>query len=157
MATKRRVVIGIGNADRGDDGVGHEVIRLLSGRVPLDVVLLRLTGEATLLLDRLQDADAAYVIDAAASGAAPGTVHRYDVAAGALPVGHEATSSHGLGLAQAIELARALDALPRRCVIYAIEGQGFAIDAPLTPAVARAATSAAEQLLCELTPPGSSG
>ena len=151
------MVIGIGNADRGDDGVGHEVIRLLSGRAPPDVALLRLSGEATLLLDRLQDADAAYVIDAAASGAAPGTVHRFDVAAGALPVGHEATCSHGLGLAQAIELARALDALPRRCVVYAIEGQGFTIGAPLASAVARAATSVAEQLLCELMRGNSSG
>ena len=41
MTSVRRLVIGVGNPDRGDDGVGDEVVRLLAGRTPPDVGLLR--------------------------------------------------------------------------------------------------------------------
>ena len=157
MATARRVVIGIGNPDRGDDGAGHEVVRLLTGRAPAGVTLLRHTGEATTLLDCLQRADAAWLIDAAASGAAPGTIRRFDAVAGALPSGLAAVSSHGLGLAQVIGLARTLRTLPRACLVYAIEGNHFIAGAPLTPAVASAAASVAEQVLREVTPPAAAG
>ena len=150
MTSVRRLVIGVGNPDRGDDGVGHEVVRLLAGRTPPDVGLLRHGGEATGLLDCLHGADAAWLIDAAASGAAPGARRRLDAAAGALPGDLAALSSHGLGLAQAIELARALGTLPRRCLVYAIEGERFTAGAPLTPAVARAAAVVAEAILREL-------
>jgi hydrogenase maturation protease len=36
------VVIGVGNPDRGDDGVGRAVVRRLRERVPDDVTLLEL-------------------------------------------------------------------------------------------------------------------
>lgn len=151
--TARRLVIGIGNPDRGDDGAGHEVIRLLTGRAPPGVKLLRHTGEATTLMGCLQRADAAYLIDASASGAAPGTVRRFDVVAGALPSGLAVVSSHGLGLAQAIEMARILGALPRRCLVYAIEGHRFSVGASLTAAVVRATAVVADQIVGELTSP----
>ncbi len=78
-------------------------------------------------------------------------LRRLDAAAGALPSDLATLSSHGLGLAQAIELARALGTLPRRCLVYAIEGARFTAGAPLTPAVARTAATVARQILRELT------
>ena len=150
MAAKRWLVIGIGNPDRSDDGAGHEVVRLLTGRAPAGVELLCHRGEATALLGRLQRADAAWLIDAAASGVTPGTIRRFDAVAGALPSGLDAVSSHGLGLAQLIELARTLAALPHVCIVYAIEGGHFIAGAPLSPAVARAATTVADRILYEL-------
>jgi hydrogenase maturation protease len=146
-----RVVIGIGNPDRGDDAVGHEVVRLLRGRVPADVVLATETGEATALLRRLDGAGSVFLVDAARSGGAPGAVRRFDARARSLPSGLGAMSSHGFGLAQAIELARALGCLPRTCVVYAVEGAGFDAGASLTPEVARAASEVAGRLLVELS------
>ncbi len=59
-------------------------------------------------------------------------------------------SSHGLGLAEAVELARALGQLPRSCVVYAIEGESFAVGAPLSPPVATAVADVAARLRVEI-------
>ena len=93
-------------------------------------------GEATSLLEWIGDADAAVLIDACASGAPAGTVHRFDAAAGPLPRDRFGLSTHGFGLAEAVELGRALGRLPPACVVYAIEGLSFEAGAPLSPAVA---------------------
>jgi hydrogenase maturation protease len=89
-------------------------------------------------------------VDASASGAAAGTVRRLDARAGPLPAASFALSSHGLGLAAAIELARALGQLPPRCIVYAIEGASFAAGAPLTPAVAEAAAEVTRRIAGEI-------
>ena len=72
------VVIGIGNPDCGDDAAGRLVGRLLRGRLPHSIRIEETDGEATSLLARLEGKDWAYLIDACASGAAPGTLHRFD-------------------------------------------------------------------------------
>ena len=69
-------MIGVGNAYRGDDAVGLAVAERLRSRLPDDVTVLDCEQEPTRLLDAWQDADVALVIDAAASDAPPGTVHR---------------------------------------------------------------------------------
>ncbi len=48
----------------------------LRERVPDTGRVLELDGEATALIDALGDAASAILIDAALSGAAPGTIHR---------------------------------------------------------------------------------
>jgi hydrogenase maturation protease len=147
---RRRLVIGIGHPDRGDDAVGRVVARGLRGRVPDRVEVLETDGEASRLLELLAEAAVAWIIDAAVSGAPPGTIRRLDPTATALPRTLFAVSSHGLGLAEAIELARALGSLPRRLVVYAIEAEGFAPGAPLTPAVEAAALEVEARLLGEV-------
>jgi hydrogenase maturation protease len=118
------------------------------------VRILEHTGEATTLLAHLQPAHSAWLIDAAQSGAPPGTIHRVDCATtDALPP-RSTVSSHGFGVAEAIGLARALGTLPPRCIVYAIEAADFTAGAPPTPAVARAAQEVADRILAELaTPP----
>ena len=146
----RRLVIGIGNDDRGDDAVGRHVARGLRSRVPTDVEVLEHDGEAIRLLELLAAANAAYLVDAAVSGAPPGTITRLEPAGRALPRSRFAASSHGLGLAEAIELAGTLGSLPRHLVVYAIEGADFSPGAPLSPAVAAAAVELEARLLKEL-------
>ena len=153
----RAVVIGIGNPDRADDGAGREAVRRLRGRVPPGVELHALDGEPAALLAALDGAAAAWLIDACASGAPPGTVHRLDAAAEPLPRESFALSSHGLGLAEALELARALGQLPPSCVVFAIEGAGFAPGAPLSPAAEAGVAEAVARLLRELRAPHPGG
>lgn len=150
MADGRRLILGIGNPDRGDDAVGCEVVRLLRGRLPAGVQTLHHTGEATAILDCLEDVDVAFLVDAALSGAEPGTVRRFDVAGQALPSDLAELSSHGFGLAQALELARALGSMPHRCIVYAIEGRQFEPGAPLSAEAAGAAAAVADRILDEL-------
>jgi hydrogenase maturation protease len=146
----RRLVIGIGHPNRGDDAIGRIVARRLRSRVPDGVEVLEAEGEASRLLELLAEADAVYIVDAAVSGAPAGTISRLDPIEAALPRNLLALSSHGLGLVEAVELARALGSLPRRLVIYAIEGEGFAPGAPLSPAVATAGVEVEERILGEI-------
>ncbi len=143
-------VIGLGNLERGDDGAGRAVARWLAGRLPPEVEILERGGEAAELLDCLDGAAAVYLVDASAPAGAPGRVRRFDAAAAPLPVESFAVSSHGLGLGEAVELARALGSLPPRCVVYAIEGQAFAPGAPLSPPVAAAVAEAGGLLSREI-------
>ena len=107
MSGTAPLVIGVGNPWRGDDGAGIEVARRVGG--------IAFEGDGTGLVELWAGAEDAVVVDAAASGAAPGTVHRFDAAAGPLPARSLRSSTHHFGVADAIELARALDRLPPRC------------------------------------------
>lgn len=143
------VIIGIGNPDRGDDAAGREVARRLGERLH-DARCVELGGEATTILAQLEEADAAFLIDACMSGAPPGTLRRIDVAREPLHAADFGLSSHGFGPAAALELAKTLGILPRLCVVYAIEAQCFDIGAPLSAPVARAVDEAVDRLEREL-------
>jgi len=56
------------------------------------------------------------------------------------------SSTHAFGVADAIELARALDRLPPHLDVYAVEGVEFGLGTPLTPAVQRAIDGLAARL-----------
>lgn len=147
---RRRILLGIGNPERGDDAAGRVVVRLLRGTLPDEIELVEQDGEATALLACLEGAAAAFVVDACASGAPAGTVQRFEVEKGPLPQAAFGLSTHGFGLAEAIELARALGQLPPCCVVYAIEGSSFEAGAPLSPSVALAVDAVAERLRTEI-------
>lgn len=149
-AASRRIVLGIGNPDRGDDAAGRRVARLLRRMMPDEVDVAEHDGEATALLARLDGATAAYLVDACASGAPVGTVHRFDASAAPLPQAAFGLSTHGFGLAEAVELARALGQLPARCIVYAIEGESFEIGAPLSPPVSAAVAEVVRCLRAEI-------
>jgi hydrogenase maturation protease len=128
------LVIGIGNRDRGDDGIGLVVASRLEAAALPGVTVIEHRGDAAGLLDLLAATDAAVLVDAAVSGAAPGTFRRIDVNREPLPAGWFTCSTHGMGVATAIALADTLASLPRRCVVYAVEGTSFAHGAPLSDA-----------------------
>jgi hydrogenase maturation protease len=146
----RRIVIGLGNPDRGDDAVGRNVARMLRSVLPQDVVVAEHDGDGTDLLDRFDGVAAAFFVDACASNASAGAVRRFDVGAAPLPRRAFDVSTHGFGLAEAIELARALGRLPPHCIVYAIEGGSFEAGAPLSPAVAAAAVEVVRRLCAEI-------
>ena len=144
------VVIGIGNPDRGDDAVGRLVAARLRDRVPDTVTVVEQDGEATRLVDHLGRTGSAILVDASISGAVTGTIRRFDVARDPLPPGKSGASTHGLGLAEAVELARILGTLPARCVVYAVEARSFEPGRPLSPEVAAAADEVVARVLAEV-------
>jgi hydrogenase maturation protease len=103
-------------------------------------------GEPLDLIEEWDGAPEVTLIDAVASGAKPGTIHRVDAAERGLPAGMPAGSTHALGVAAAIELGRALGRLPERLVLLGIEGARFEVGAALTPEVERAAEALAREL-----------
>lgn len=144
------VVIGVGNPDRGDDAAGRAVAKKLMGALPAAVQIAEHDGEATSLLERLDGATRAFLIDACSSGAPPGTLRRFDAAAEPLPQQAFRGSTHAFGVAEAIELARALDRLPPSCILYAIEGASYDSGAPLSFAAEAAVAEAARRIEAEI-------
>ena len=140
----------IGNALRGDDAAGLEVLRLLEGTLPDGVRLLACEGEPIALLDGWAGCDTAILVDATQSGAESGSVRRIPAHETRLPDELTRASTHVLGVGEAIELARALGKLPPRTIVYGIEGSRFDTGAPLSPEVAAATRVVAAAILREL-------
>ena len=135
---------------RSDDAVGLAVARALTGTVPDGVDVLEREGEPTSLLAAWEGADAVWLVDAVSSGASPGTVHRVDATNEPLPAAFARTSTHHFGLPEAIELARAIDRLPARLVVYGVEGVRFDTGRELTREVAAAVPRVADAIRSEL-------
>jgi hydrogenase maturation protease len=150
MQKGRCLVVGIGNSDRGDDAVGRVVARRLNTKCPPGVRVVEHDGELAGLFDCLSGVESAYLIDASNIGKRPGTISRFDVAAMELPRIAFGYSTHGLGLAEAIELARVFGKIPLRCVVYAIEGRAYDLSAPLSPEVSAAAEEVARLIRDEM-------
>jgi len=143
------LVIGAGNDLRHDDAAGLEAarrVRRIGGRA---IEVIEACGDLSGLAGIWSGRDRVILLDAARSGAPCGTVHRLDAAAGPLPVAFARGSTHGLGIAEAVELSRALGRLPRALVIYGIEGREFGPGTGLSPAVAEAVESLAGRLARE--------
>ncbi len=146
----RALVIGVGNPYRRDDAVGREVVRRLRRRALSGVRLVEQDGEGTALLEVWEGADLVILVDAVASGAAPGTVHRFDAAEGPLPATLARGSTHAMGVAEAVELARALGQLPRRLLVYGIEGEHFSPGVGLSARVREAVDRVVASILQDL-------
>jgi len=102
-------VIGIGAEDRGDDGAGLLVARLLRVAAPPGVEVRESTGDAGRLLELFEGADRVVLVDAARGPGAPGTAEAVPPGA-AQPLSVQST--HGLSLAEALGVAAELDILP---------------------------------------------
>ena len=108
------LVIGIGNPDRGDDAAGVLVSRSLTTTRTKEL------PDCTALLDVWENEKNVIVVDAMRSGQAPGTVMRFDARKSSLPT-KTFSSTHSFGLAETIELGRALNRLPTCLVVFGIE------------------------------------
>jgi hydrogenase maturation protease len=153
----RLLVIGIGNPDCGDDAAGPMIARHLAGKsstrasdFPPQVTIIERSGDMLGLVEEWVGHEGVVLIDAAAPVTAAGTIHRFDLLQDSLPAGLALASTHAFGVADAVGLARALDRLPARLVVYAVEGGTFQLGAPLTPAVAAVVDTVAEHVAEEL-------
>lgn len=144
------ICIGVGNPFRGDDGVGRVVVERLRGEVPHGVTLQEETGDGAELLDAWSSADCVILVDAVQSGAPPGTIHRLDAKTEKLPGWFSHSSTHTFGVAEAIELARAMRELPAELIVYGIEGLDFSAGTELSPEVAEIVPTAASLILQEI-------
>jgi len=143
-------VVGVGNRWRCDDAAGLLVAELLAARSLTGVEVIEHEGEPLELIEACEGAQAVWLIDAASSGAAPGSVHRFDASERELPAAMFRVSTHRLGVGEALELARTLGRLPPRVTVYGIEGARFDAGAELSPAVAAAALGVASAIGEEL-------
>jgi hydrogenase maturation protease len=146
------LVVGIGRRDRGDDAVGPAVAERAMELVPAGVNVVE-RGEPADLIDAWAGAGLVVVTDAVRSGQPPGTVHVLHACRGPLPVSTGAGGTHGLGLAEVIELGRALRRLPPELVIVGVEAQRFGLGEPMSPQV-KAAVELAAKTVAEVVRAG---
>ncbi|MGE0113797.1 MAG: hydrogenase maturation protease [Steroidobacteraceae bacterium] len=149
-------IMGIGSP-LGDDQIGWRVIdalrhseqlQRLSSGTSCEISLLTLDRPGPQLIQHLQDADIAILVDAIKSHHTPGAIHRID---NIERIENDMrVSSHGLGVASALSLARALDALPATLVLYAIEIDGNHRDASTSKAAGAAVPILATNIAAEL-------
>lgn len=144
------LVAAIGNPDRGDDGVGRAVARELRQRAT-GVRIFECGGDVLELIDEWTGYATAILIDASGPAGDPGHIRRIDLVNSVLPADFSQNSTHAFGLAETIELARALGQLPRRLVVYLVEGERFEIGCSLSPQVSGAVGKAAEAILAEFS------
>ncbi len=144
------LVIGIGNPYRSDDRAGLIVLEKLKAQNLIDIELMEAMGEGAVLIDIWKDREHVIVVDAVDSGARPGTVYRFDVRQERIPSKFFRYSTHAFSLAEAVELARSLERLPERLIVFGIEGKNFKAGTSVSPEISRAAEEVADRILRDI-------
>jgi hydrogenase maturation protease len=137
----RRILIGVGNPTRGDDAAGLEVARRVGS-----IETHQAPNGSFELMDVWDGVDEVILVDAARSGAPPGTIHRFEAGHSPLPNGMLKTSTHSVGVTETIELARSLGCLPERVVVYGIEVSNLAPGSGLSDEVEEAVNELAMEI-----------
>lgn len=137
MSTIETVIVGVGQSLAGDDGVGIAVARRLRD----EGLRVREATDASVVLDLLAEGARVVIVDAVVGGGAPGDVLR--LRADSLAEGVRPLSSHGVGVVDALSLARTLygDEAARRVALV-----GVVIERPgaFTEGLSRAVEDAIE-------------
>lgn len=126
------LILGCGNDHRSDDAAGLVAARRLRS---MGVDAVEHQSDSIDLMEAWSGHQEAIVIDAVMTGADPGSVTIWEAHRTPLPPDRFPCSTHGLGVAEAVELARLLGRLPRSLTIYGIEARTFDRDGPLSPEV----------------------
>lgn len=141
-------IIGVGSPN-SDDWLGWEIAERLRDSEALadyrDHYVITLHDRpGAALLEAWRDAGLVILLDAVRSGAEPGTVHRLDVEQLSRP--RPTSSTHGFGVAEAVALAAALEALPETLLFYGIEADPANAELGLSPAVHAALPELVEEI-----------
>lgn len=146
------ICIGIGSDLRADDGIGLWVARRLAVCNPPGMTIVVATGEGAALIDSWQGAEMVILVDAVSSGAAPGTIHYYAIHDEPLPAQLRTFSTHAFGVAEAVELGRALRLLPDQLIFYGIEGADFSFGSSISAVVEQAGQQVVDHIMKQLQP-----
>ena len=129
-------VVAVGNPLRGDDGVGQAVLeRLRDAGLPDNVGLVDAGADPLDVVEHVMEADKVIIIDAAGMGRAPGHVALLRPENLRESVTGAPYSTHGYGLAEGLELARACG-FSADVLIIGIQPESVGPATGLSPAVA---------------------
>ncbi|MDR3691125.1 MAG: hydrogenase maturation protease [Fimbriimonas sp.] len=134
----RVTVIGFGSRDRGDDGVGIEVIERLSEGLP--ECAKALTCDPARLIDNLPNCGAVILVDACLGLGEPGSVHVVNH----VPEQQRSTTTHGVSISEALGLVEALGGVRLFVCVVLIEGAIFDLGQPMSLEVSRSIPHAAD-------------
>ena len=136
---------------RSDDGAGIEAARHIKRLNLPGVAVFAEVADSAALTELWREAEIVYIVDAVSSGRKAGNIVRYDALNDVIPDEiFTSLSSHSFGLGATVQIARELNRLPRRLIVYGIEGKDFAAGDELTPEVERAALDASQRIVKEI-------
>jgi hydrogenase maturation protease len=147
------LILGLGNPFRGDDGVGAAVVAALQKRhLPSGVTVEDVGTPGLELLLLWQGYHRVLIVDAAEMGMEPGIWRRFLLEEADLPFDDVSLQGtlHGVGLAESLALARALDILPAEMVIYGVQPARTGWSASLSKAVKAAIPPICNAILDEI-------
>jgi hydrogenase maturation protease len=130
--------IGVGNPHRRDDGVGPWVAKRLKQKNPHWRVQVA-RADATALVDLFDRESLVVLVDAMKNGQKPGACLFLDGLKDDLGALDGITSSHALGVSEAVALAQVLGRLPKRLFIWAFEAGDLSFGEGLSKPVEDAA------------------
>jgi hydrogenase maturation protease len=140
-------IIGCGNLHRMDDAAGvHVAERLRKLGIPAEIQ----SGSAFELIESWYKDEDVILVDAVITGSPIGTVHLWKGKPLKVP-NNPQVSSHGFGVAEAINLARILQLLPKTLSVYGIEGKEFGIGETVSPEVLASVEQVAHQIAQNLS------
>jgi len=135
-------IIGCGNLHRMDDAAGVLVAeRLRELGIPAEIQ----SGGAFELVESWYKDEDVILVDAVVTGSPVGAVHLWKGKPLKVPSNPQ-VSSHGFGVAEAINLARILQLLPKTLTVYGIEGKEFGIGERVSPAVLASVEQVTQQI-----------
>ena len=148
--TESILIIGVGSPYRCDDSVGLAILKQLRLHELHNVHLMERSGEGSDIMDIWQSYNHVILVDAVQSGSDPGTIHRIDANAEKVPTDFFHYSTHAFGVAEAVEMARTLDELPKHVTIYGIEGKDFEIGKQMSPEIEKSSELVVQQILDDI-------
>ncbi len=150
-------LIGVGNRFRGDDGAGWEIVKKLEAEILPDAQVMEALGEGASLIESMKGKERVLMFDAVYSGAKAGSIFRFEAHNQPIPAKFFNYSTHAFSLAEAIELARALNQLPEKLIVYGVEGKNFEAGTELSVEIKNAIPEVIKKVLndieehCQLT------
>lgn len=150
-------ILGIGSPF-GDDQIGWRIVELLKKRKQIqhyisDYLSLECHDRPGIrLLELMENANIVYLIDAVIAGNKIGTIYRYENEE--IEELKSILSTHGIGIAQTLQLGKALDQLPSRLILYGIEINSvdinYNISLMIEPAIHELVERIEHEILCIL-------
>jgi hydrogenase maturation protease len=147
---RKILLIGVGNEYRSDDGVGLVVARKIHEKMISSITVKEESGEGAAMIEAWQGFQNVIIVDAVSSGAMPGTIFRIDAHKETVPIKFFHYSTHAFSVAEAVELARTMNFLPSKLIVYGIEGNNFFAGTAISLFVQQAADKIIKQIVKEM-------
>ncbi|MBS1494309.1 MAG: hydrogenase maturation protease [Bacteroidetes bacterium] len=143
MDKNKFLILGIGNRFRSDDGAGVAVAEKIK-KFEIDKFDVKIIdGEGTDIMESWKGYDNVIIIDAVQKNGSFGKIYEINACEEELQSDFFNYSSHAFGLAEAINVSRVINKLPKLLIVYGIEGQHFNFDTKLSAKIEKAVNKTA--------------
>lgn len=140
-------VIGIGNPFRGDDAAGLQVVDGVKKAISTGIDFFEIRGDMTSIIEHLSTFQTVFLVDACQGETFEWL--RIDALREGIPLEHTQTSTHGLGVSQAVEMAKNFGQLPDKLILYVIKGNYFGISHSISSSVEKIIPIVIKEILNE--------